>query len=366
MLESIHLKNFKCFQDETIPLRSLTILSGVNGMGKSTVIQSLLVLRQSIISRTIDNEGALLNGPLISLGITDDILYESAENSDQIEISIKTHAGDEEIFSFQYDKGSDILPKSSDQSHRSNISVLSGKQFYYLTAERSGPRASFPYADHEMAKYNPIGNSGEFSPYLLSCNERGRIGAKKLLHQDEIPPELRTQVEAWMTQLGQKVQIHLIEHPRMDMIGMEFSFIRDGLPSMNYRPINVGFGLTYSLPIFVACLTAKPDSLILIENPEAHLHPKGQVAIGKFLARAAEAGIQVVLETHSDHILNGIRIAVKEKVIAPDAVAVHFFDRDPHRQHSRRVSPNIDIDGRLDQWPEGFFDEWEKGLSALL
>lgn len=366
MLTSIHLKNFKCFADEKIPLSPLTVLSGVNGMGKSTVFQSLLILRQSIISRTLENEGALLNGPLVSLGTADDVLYENAETDDRVEISIHTDIGPEQSFSFEYEKGNNILPNTHDQNQQSDISILSGKQFYYLTAERSGPRTSFPFADHELAKYNPIGNTGEFCSFLLSRYERNKISVEKLGHQNETLLELRKQVETWMAELGQRVQIHLNEHPKMDIVGMEFSFIKNGLPSNNYRPTNVGFGLTYSLPIFVICLLAKPDSLILIENPEAHLHPKGQVAIGRFLAQVASAGIQVIIETHSDHILNGIRIAVKRQKIAPDAVALHFFDRDPQKYHSRRISPQIDSDGRLNQWPDGFFDEWEKGLAELL
>ena len=366
MLKSIHLKNFKCFADEKIPLLPLTVLSGVNGMGKSTVLQSLLVLRQSIISNSIANEGALINGPLVSLGTADDVLYENAKDGDCVEIVIVTDSGDDYTYSFQCEKNSNILPNAANQNQQGEINILSGKQFYYLTAERTGPRTSFPFTDHELEKYNPIGNAGEFCSYILSRNERNRIGVQKLQHKDQLIRELRSQVEAWMSELGQKIQIHTIEQPKMDMVGMEFSFVREGLPSMNYRSTNVGFGLTYSLPIFVACLSAEPDSLILIENPEAHLHPKGQVAIGKFLAQAATAGIQIILETHSDHILNGIRIAVKQQEISPDSVSLHFFDRDPEKHCARRISPKINSDGRLDQWPDGFFDEWEKGLAELL
>jgi predicted ATPase len=124
--------------------------------------------------------------------------------------------------------------------------------------------------------------------------------------------------------------------------------------------------LTYSLPIFVSCLLCKPGGLILVENPEAHLHPKGQVAIGKFLAKVAACGIQVIVETHSDHILNGIRISVRNSVIKHENVSLHFFDREPGISHTVRTTPKLDSDGRLDHWPDGFFGEWEKGLAELL
>ena len=96
------------------------------------------------------------------------------------------------------------------------------------------------------------------------------------------------------------------------------------------------------------------------------MHPRGQVAIGKFLSLAAANGIQIIIETHSDHVLNGIRIAVKNKDIKPDDVTLHFFDRSKDAPCCEVTTPKIDKDGRLDQWPEGFFDEWEKGLAELL
>ena len=107
---------------------------------------------------------------------------------------------------------------------------------------------------------------------------------------------------------------------------------------------------------------------MLIENPEAHLHPKGQFMMGELIARAASAGIQVIVETHSDHVLNGIRVAVHDKVINPDSLKIHFFSRleEAGRMKSKVESPVIDKNGRLDQWPEGFFDEWDKSLERLL
>jgi predicted ATPase len=78
--------------------------------------------------------------------------------------------------------------------------------------------------------------------------------------------------------------------------------------------------------------------------------------------------MQVIVETHSDHVLNGIRLAVHGGQLPPESVALHFFDRNPQRDqtYSEVISPRINRDGRIDQWPEGFFDEWDKSLEALL
>ena len=120
-----------------------------------------------------------------------------------------------------------------------------------------------------------------------------------------------------------------------------------------HRPIHTGFGLTQVLPIMVAALSANKDDLLLIENPEVHLHPAGQAAIGEFLAEVASAGVQVVIETHSDHVLNGIRRAVKNRTLPSADVALHFFRprRGGRSEAGPQVqSPTIDADGNIDSW----------------
>ena len=97
--------------------------------------------------------------------------------------------------------------------------------------------------------------------------------------------------------------------------------------SNKYRATNVGFGLSYVFPVIVAALAARAGDLLIIENPEAHIHPKGQMRLGQLLSLAAASGVQVVIETHSDHVLNGIRLAVHERKISHEIVRLHFFER---------------------------------------
>lgn len=150
----------------------------------------------------------------------------------------------------------------------------------------------------------------------------------------------------------------------MDLVSLEYSF---GL-SKKYRATNVGFGITYTLPVITALLAAKSGSLLLLENPEAHLHPRGQAQMGNLLAKAAAQGVQIILETHSDHVLNGIRLAVHDGKISPDDVKLHFFQRRISQEQniSEVISPKMNRKGRIDQWPDGFFDEWDNILAALL
>ena len=149
-------------------------------------------------------------------------------------------------------------------------------------------------------------------------------------------------------------------------MSLQYSFVKGNQVSNRYRATNVGFGITYVLPIIVAVLSSAPGSLLLIENPEAHLHPRGQARMGELLALAASCGIQVVIETHSDHVLNGIRLSVHGGNLSPEMVQLHFFQRRQQDGQSLVTSPRIDRNGRIDQWPDGFFDEWDKSLETLL
>ena len=99
-----------------------------------------------------------------------------------------------------------------------------------------------------------------------------------------------------------------------------------------------------------------------MENPEIHLHPAGQALMGQFMADVARAGMQVLVETHSDHVLNGIRRSVKAGRLAADRVVIHFF-RPRSEDRSQVVSPAMDGSGNIDSWPEGFFDQFDKDAS---
>ena len=144
-----------------------------------------------------------------------------------------------------------------------------------------------------------------------------------------------------------------------------FSFFQPGdVKTRSFRATNVGFGLSYALPVVVALLAASDDDLVVVENPEAHLHPAGQTRLAELAARSAGAGAQVVLETHSDHVLDGIRLAVHDEIVEAGHVVLHYFER--RGTEVCVTTPAVDPDGRLDSWPDGFFDQHEKNLTRLI
>jgi predicted ATPase len=132
------------------------------------------------------------------------------------------------------------------------------------------------------------------------------------------------------------------------------------------RAPNMGFGLSYSLPVVVAGLVApQRDALLIVENPEAHLHPAGQSRMGTFLATVAATGVQVLVETHSDHVLNGIRRAIGEHGVLPSSDAlVHFFDAKEDGE-PQNTALRFSSSGGLNEWPKRFFDQYQVDVAAL-
>ncbi len=114
--------------------------------------------------------------------------------------------------------------------------------------------------------------------------------------------------------------------------------------------------------MIVAGLLTGPGDLLIVENPEAHLHPGGQSKLGRFLARIAGSGAQVIVETHSDHVLNGVRLAVaEEEVLRPEDGVVHYFGE----EEAGSVPIAFSARGELSEWPSGFFDQIEQDLGRL-
>lgn len=364
MIKSIFLHNFKCFEEQILPFNNLTLLAGLNGVGKSSILQSLLLLRQSKLDGSLDRIGLSLNGDLVEMGMVKDIFFEGA-NKDEIGFSLEF---DDQKYSwtFNYDRQSDVAtqvsPPVADSVYQNNLFT---DEFHYLQAERIGPRKSFAMSDYKVSQRHQLGPHGEYTAHFLSQYGSTNIPTPALAHPDAVSLSLKDQVEAWMSEISPGVRIFPTAVPDLDLVDLRFGFIQGKDISNPYRSTNVGFGITYSLHIIVALLSASKEYIVLIENPEAHLHPRGQVRMGELIARVAQAGTQIILETHSDHILNGIRVSAHNGIIAPENIKLHFLSK---KEDGSAVvaSPSIDRNGRLDTWPEGFFDEWDKSLDKLL
>lgn len=129
-----------------------------------------------------------------------------------------------------------------------------------------------------------------------------------------------------------------------------------------YKSVNVGFGYSYVLSIVLTCLLSKENDILIFENPEAHLHPKAQSRLTHLFARLAENKVQLFIESHSEHILNGLRVAVASKSsrIDKDMVSSYFFD-----ENFQVEKLNIDHKGFISNWPKDFFDQTDIDNSLI-
>lgn len=376
MIDSLHLINFKPFENQLLEFRPLTLLSGLNSTGKSSVLQSFLLLRQSYKQGLLSKKGLALNGDLVNIGTAQDTLFEGA-TKDIIGFNIICKNQIKKEWLFNYNRELDVLSMSSEPGALDIYSEsLFTDKFHYLQAERIGSRKYYEMLDFPVKEMKTIGTQGEYTAYFLSLNEKKSIFNSKLSHPNvkmeskgflsdqEKSQDLINQVEAWMGEISPGTRITISPKPDVDLISMQYSYG----DSKFYRATNVGFGISYTLPIITAVLASEPGTLILLENPEAHLHPKGQSKMGELLALAASCGVQIIIETHSDHVLNGIRLAVHDGKIESEDVQLHYFERKEKEgmMVSKVTSPKIDKNGRIDQWPDGFFDEWRNILAKLI
>lgn len=367
MIETIRLKNFKCFEDQTVLLKPLTLIAGLNSSGKSTIIQALLLLRQSVLEGLLPNIGLTLNGKLAQLGTAKDALFEEADN-DEIGFDLQDDSPATLKLSFAYREESDVLAvKLCEITGEIWKTSLFRDEFQYLRAERIGPRTSFGMSDYEVRHHRQIGSSGEFATHFLSLFGSEVVELEELRHPLATSNTLQSQVEAWMTEISPGVRLNVKRYSEMDLMTFNVTYsLGHQVASSAYRPTNVGFGITYALPIVVSLLSARPGSLVIVENPEAHLHPRGQVKMGELLSLASSAGIQILIETHSDHVLNGIRLAVHGRKASPSRIALYHSKWEPAGKSPSLTLLNLDDNGRVSQWPEGFFDEMERSLDELL
>ena len=365
MLTQLDLRFFKCFDILRLPLAPLTLLTGFNASGKSSVLQAIVLLHQTMCEHEWSTR-LVLNGAGVRLGTVSDVVvrdgFEFALADDDI-VYRWVFGGDRRDMSMEVqlvtvDKRTFNLPQElryllpPDETEAASSFTRRLRNLTYITAERIAPQETYPLEDPRLV--NVVGPRGEHAVSILHWG-RDEPVLDGLVLQGTPAIRLR-QVEEHMSTLFPGCEIDLQQVPRANaaILGL-----RTSKATEFHSPVHTGFGLTQILPVIVAALSATKGDIILVENPEVHLHPAGQAIMGQFLADAARAGIQVVVETHSDHVLNGVRRAVKACRLSSEQVAIHFF-RPPSNEATQVLSPTLDDSGNIDDWPEGFFDQFDK------
>ena len=378
-MEFLKIENFKCFNEIHVPLNRLTILAGANGNGKSTVIQSLLFLRRTIEHcaaweghpekkyhyQEINGLNVELNDSYcLSLGNSQEIIPRNSKAT-QLKIGLEENASK---FAIEYKNDIDNLlwltPINIENitEDQKKPYPLFSQEFYYLNAERIGPRIR---QDITFFDFPNTGFKGEYVAqligdtnfnYTFEIDERRRNSKSK-------NKRLEQQVNAWLDEIIPGVSVNATYD--INTLSAQIRIDNNYTGGESSIATNIGFGISYVLPIIVSGLIAKKGSFLIVENPEAHLHPSAQSKIGRFLAMVANAGVKVIVETHSDHLINGVQISCATNEINNDDVTINFFSQDNQSVQPKLESISISNKGELSSWPNGFFDQTQMDFAQL-
>jgi len=383
MIEHLKIVNFKSHINSDIDFGKLTVVTGLNGSGKSAVIQSLLLLRQSFVNNRLA-AGLDLNKPLCSIGTGQDALCRFATTG-EILFGITLDSGRHLRFGFDAENGLDAsflkrLPDMKTAETYPDVAKLEdvalfNNGFQYVGASRWGGRSLFPkdsYAVEQQRQISSEEGQGELVAHFI--NKFGREDINDYCDGQAEDSTLLAQTIYWERKISPDVTIQTQpagNSTNSFIISYGFKSPKPGGKSLEgLRAENVGFGISYALPVIVALLAAPVGGIVIIENPEAHLHPDGQAELAKLITRVAARGVQVLIETHSDHIITGIQLAAKANWMNPDNglskkdIVLNFITVDD--RHCANVNPIfIESNGLLQTPPDGFFTRGENDLIKL-
>lgn len=407
MFTRLRLVNFKAWSDtKDISLRPLTMLLGTNSSGKSSLIQSLLLLKQTARSpdRTVHlNLGGDEINDLFDFGAFEDVLNQSAETPRLFSIGFdfddhgvgriskgsfecsygQTSAGsvvvqtlvlraegrqfkairrEKGAFSIFIDdeqspraKGRGYTPERSIAFSADAIAILDKDgqivEDLSLAIRREleriiylGPLRRKPERDYPWNKSKPgdVGSDG-----------RGAIDAllaSALLRGDE-QNYVVNGVSRWLSKMGVADKLEVRQQGRSSRY--ELIVHREGV-ACNLR--DVGIGVSQVLPVLVVSYFAPKGSTIILEEPEIHLHPLAQSALAElFVDVSRERGIQFLIETHSEHLFRRMQTLIANKTASASETAMYFVKR--NNKSAERCTLDIDEFGRVKNWPDGFFGD---------
>lgn len=327
MIEILTIDGFKSIRHQLIPLKKLNVLAGLNSSGKSSVIQSLRIL-----GRVAQHK--------------DDVFPENCGDED---ILRNKHEERMEITANYGDLGAKKICYSAKQGQYSDFPKI-----IYVGADRIGPQTIYP------SKKNG-GLDGRGTNVLRCIEEYGDAGIvlPEIMLTDKTEGEgFKFVVQGWLKEISPGVRFNMDKVPGQEAHTATYN---------DFWPTNVGFGLSYTLPIIVAILMGVIDknSIVLLENPEAHIHAKGQTALAELICRAVEAGAQIVVETHSDHVFDGVRIYAKEHSGFAGKVCLAWF-RLNAEDTTEIEYPMLQENGSLNSWPKDMFSQFMDNAERLL
>ena len=227
------------------------------------------------------------------------------------------------------------------------------KNVHYVSADRMGARL---YYDKFGALDTKTGCHGEYFLNILARNPE----IKTSLSRSGKAKGLLDVCQEWLDYIFDGAAISVKE--AASTLELEMSPLNG---EKLHKSVNVGFGYSYILALLVTALIAEKEEMVIFENPEAHLHPRGQAVLMELISKAVAHGVQIIIESHSDHIINGSLVAVNKKWITPDLLSIYYFEREEHGHTALSHHLQISETGRITRPPKGFFDQIDIDLRTL-
>lgn len=372
MIRFVCLEGYKCFDSVKFDLGGINVFTGYNGRGKSSLFQALLMLSQSVIKsdlRTLE-----VNGCYVHQDSFDDILCKFPyRNKLTIKVEGEDSSGKSHSLCLTYKKKSrtkgeicgfiynnkNLFETAADISQIEGAPVKGDKALFnfppecqnlfrdysYLSANRLG--TSLFEEKNDPESINPLGSEGQNRLSLLQGNK-----------------ELQSQIGKQIGYIMDGGEIVVMgDNDESPVLNLGFKNIGEKKGDVVFKSINCGFGYSYILSVLILAQTVNSGCLF-IENPEAHLHPSAQSRLMQVLCEVCHnKGIQLFVETHSEHIINALRILVvnHESTISNKDIFVYFFNR---KFEVEKL--NVDEQGQITPWPLGFFDQQENDLAEIL
>ena len=296
MLTHLELRSFKCFELLRLPLAPLTLLTGLNASGKSSVLQAIVLLHQTMREHEWSTR-LVLNGAGVRLGAESDVagragfeiglehdenFYRWAFRGDRRDMSMQAQLV--AVNGRRFERPQELrflLPP--DEVEAASSFTRSLRNLTYITAERIAPQEAYSLEDPRIVSV--VGPRGEHAVSVLYCGFDEPIIDELAL--GDVPPLLLHQVQQRMSRLFPGCEIDLQQAPRANAVTLG---LRTSKATEFHKPVHTGFGITQILPIMVAALSSNKGDIILIENPEVHLHPAGQALMGPIFGRSGGCG----------------------------------------------------------------------------
>lgn len=357
MLKEIFVDGYKSIDQESVELKPFTLFSGINSAGKSSMIQAInyVLDLQSKQSDLQDDRGDAEIGRFVdvrnNIKGNREIVFKMQEED------LSGEKYDLEVI-FSGSETSDVTKVTAPVIERYKKYVNEFKKIY-LSVERIGVQNTY-----ELNVHNPLamGNRGKYAfSYLAYFGQEALKESDFLYNPEEVGMSLNNQVNYWMDYLlGFQIRVKSI--PEVDQVIATYA---NSKSNRYYRAANVGTGVTYIAMLVIAALSCKKGDTLIIENPEIHLHPRAQSRLMEFAAFLCENGLQIIMETHSDHIYNGMRKCIKRKALGREQIAAYYFELDETMQ-TKICHISFNDQGAEENHPYGMFDQFDDDLDELI